>query len=285
MTNHPVDCDESCPEVARTRRREAIGKVFDGIDGDVFHPVDLSTAIPAPHAFVFTRKSLNDAPVDTSTCPNYGSSLEDKHRKIEPAIQGQGWHITSVMAAEETSSSAYSTGLTECFGHPELLMVGWDHDTMVQTIHAAALLVQAGTSFEARMYSHDVVSNTRTIFLPLPPADAAGLLPACVERYGEEGFKALLVVPDRFGRVSPPGEKAVSTAQPLVWTQRWITAMGDHVICIEQDEWSPDEYHWNVANDFGKTFAAGMATSIEGAQALAIAEMVAVASQDHDADE
>ena len=52
-----------------------------------------------------------------------GGTLEELHRRIDDAIDGRGWFISAVEAGPGVPAWAYTIGLSERFGHPELVVV------------------------------------------------------------------------------------------------------------------------------------------------------------------
>lgn len=49
---------------------------------------------------------------------------DDNDQKLLDDVQGHGWHVIGVEADNEGPAFAYSIGLYQTFGHPEVVVFG-----------------------------------------------------------------------------------------------------------------------------------------------------------------
>ena len=74
--------------------------------------------------------------------------MGDPDDKLIKDIREFGWHVIKVFSRTGGPDFAYSIGLFETFGHPEILIVGLALDTMHLLINNIAMDVKSGKTFE-----------------------------------------------------------------------------------------------------------------------------------------
>ncbi|WP_426106338.1 DUF4262 domain-containing protein [Massilia sp. TSP1-1-2] len=79
--------------------------------------------------------------------------------KMKRDIAADGFFVMAVMASESRNTFAYTIGLSESTGHPELLMFGLPLQVAHLVLHDLARLIKAG----ARYNDGDVVSEILSV--------------------------------------------------------------------------------------------------------------------------
>jgi hypothetical protein len=72
--------------------------------------------------------------------------LDDSNRKIVTDVEQHGVHVIHVMGSDSQGWS-YSVGLVDSYGHPEVIIVGMDHETAQAAINELAKRVKGGARF------------------------------------------------------------------------------------------------------------------------------------------
>ena len=132
-------------------------------------------------------------------------NLNAIRRQIEANIQKFGWAVQGVLPDDDTPSYSYSIGLTENFGHPEILMMGFSTDLMMQIINIVGDQVKSGERFSDWSTSDVVVRDFSVILRLVPPAVAEHWARAASERYRRQGKQWSLLqvfLPDQAGLFS-----------------------------------------------------------------------------------
>ena len=131
----------------------------------------------------------------------------DRSRGVARFIRETRKHIAdyglSVLHVHEEPGSpgfAYSIGLWETFGHPEILIIGLRREQGHGIINACADLIRAGTVFrEGERYS-DVLKGYAVEFLEIAPDYHPTYLGSAIRFYGKRVPALQIVYPDRDGR-------------------------------------------------------------------------------------
>jgi len=129
-------------------------------------------------------------------------NLNAIRRQIEANIQKFGWAVQGVLPDDDTPSYSYTIGLTETFGHPELLMMGFSPDLMMQLLNLVGDLVKGGERFGDWSASDVVVRDFSVILRLVPHAVAEQWARAASERYRRQGKPWSLLqvfLPDQAG--------------------------------------------------------------------------------------
>jgi len=120
--------------------------------------------------------------------------------ELRTDVEQHQWVVLKV-DAETTADYGYSVGLTRSFGHPELVVVGLDDDTMQDLINEIGDAVAGGAAFRDGSTSPDFLEGYDVTFRALPPSMRATHFAWADRFYGEGDFSVLQVVyPDRRGR-------------------------------------------------------------------------------------
>lgn len=69
--------------------------------------------------------------------------LDDSERKTVEDVRSGGVHVIHVLGSDSPGWS-YSVGLTDSYGHPEVILVGMDHETAHAAINELAKRVKGG---------------------------------------------------------------------------------------------------------------------------------------------
>lgn len=73
--------------------------------------------------------------------------IDEIKRRMERGIKDYGWWIQAVLPGPDNPPFAYTVGLTETFGHPELLMIGFRPEMMHDLLNGCGRLVKSGERF------------------------------------------------------------------------------------------------------------------------------------------
>jgi hypothetical protein len=95
---------------------------------------------------------------------NLPSPTDEVDRKLLADVQGHGWHVIWVETDEEGPGFAYSIGLHYTFGHPEVIVFGLSGVTMHRMINEIGERIRAGSRFDNRDESADVLDGCNVIF-------------------------------------------------------------------------------------------------------------------------
>jgi hypothetical protein len=142
-------------------------------------------------------------------------------REIDPRvlrdIARHGWHVVKVMEDDHGPAHAFSIGLHETHGHPEIVATGPDLDVLHQLVNAVGEDVREGRRFEADRAYDGIVTGLRCHFRAVHPANYPDFLGYAGWYYGGASFPALQCIwPDHEGRY-PWHEgfpEALATQQP-----------------------------------------------------------------------
>lgn len=88
---------------------------------------------------------------------------------IKEHIQKYGWRFQYVFDAEgEKENFAYTIGLEESFGHPEIMIFGLKRETMHSLLQEVADAVRGGSAFKPdQRYSEILSGDYQVMFKPL----------------------------------------------------------------------------------------------------------------------
>jgi hypothetical protein len=85
--------------------------------------------------------------------------LSDRDRELLLRLETHGWYVIKVGAGAGEPAFAYSLGLYERFGHPELILFGLTLDTMHQLINDAGEQIKNGKRFEDGQHYDDLLDD------------------------------------------------------------------------------------------------------------------------------
>jgi len=67
--------------------------------------------------------------------------------KMLDDVRKFGWHVVGILGDDEGPPYSFSVGLYLTFGHPEIVVMGMDHEAAQQTINRIGALIQSGNLF------------------------------------------------------------------------------------------------------------------------------------------
>ena len=118
-------------------------------------------------------------------------------KELVADVDQHHWVVLKI-TPDRAPEYAYSVGLAKSFGHPELVVVGLDDETMQELINDIGDAIESGRSFKDGDVSPDFLEGYDVTFRGVPSHLHAAQF-AWAERYYAEGdFTVLQVVyPDR----------------------------------------------------------------------------------------
>ncbi len=121
-------------------------------------------------------------------------------------IRSHGWHCVMVAPeAEGEEAFAYTIGLAERFGQPEVLVFGLPEASAHALLARCVALAEAGQRLAAGERGDLLGGGYRVRLAPLRADRYGEYLGTAFRHYGERPFQALVLLwPDREGRF--PGE-------------------------------------------------------------------------------
>jgi hypothetical protein len=120
--------------------------------------------------------------------------MSDADGKVISDIKEYGWHVVKVFSKRGGPDFAYSIGLYESFGHPEILVVGLGLDTMHQIINNVGADVKTGKTFHAGFQYADILDNYDCAFREVLKDYYADLFGWGISHYQGTGFPAVQCV-------------------------------------------------------------------------------------------
>lgn len=123
---------------------------------------------------------------------------DDRTRDL---VAEHGWAVVTVPEDEEGPGFAYSVGLAERFGHPEVAISGMPTDLMHRLVNDAADLVAGGTTLTDGVRTDALLDGYACIVRAAAAANYGEYFGAAERYYGGRPFEAVQVFwPDRDGR-------------------------------------------------------------------------------------
>lgn len=120
--------------------------------------------------------------------------------ELRADVEQHQWVVLKV-TPDKAAEYGYSVGLTRSFGHPELVVVGLDDETIQELVNEIGEAVANGAAFADGMTSGDFLEGYDVTFRALPPALRSTHFAWADRFYGDSEFAVLQVVyPDRKGR-------------------------------------------------------------------------------------
>lgn len=109
--------------------------------------------------------------------------------------------MIKVAEDEDGPGFAYSVGLFQSFGHPEIIIFGLSLELMHRLINDLGQMIRAGERFDDHSSSSDPLEGYRIRFRQVAPGARDYYFGAAVRFYGDEEFPSLHCIwPDRLGR-------------------------------------------------------------------------------------
>ena len=118
--------------------------------------------------------------------------------KLIEDIREYGWHVVKVFSRTGGPGFAYSIGVFETFGHPEILIVGLALETMHLLINNIANDVKSGKTFENLRDYDDILDGYKCAFRRVTRGHYKDLFGWAISHYQGIDFPVLQCVwPDR----------------------------------------------------------------------------------------
>lgn len=124
--------------------------------------------------------------------------MNDHVQQVIEDIQQYGWHVVLVMAEGDLPAFGYTIGLYHSYGHPEIILVGLERETIHKILNTIGGDVKQGGTFEAHTESDAVLKGYRVAFRPMAKQWYYEYLGVAINYYEGVEFPVLQCVwPDR----------------------------------------------------------------------------------------
>jgi hypothetical protein len=126
--------------------------------------------------------------------------LEERDAKLLEVLEQSGWFVTKVGATDYEPAFAYSMGLYQHFGHPEIILFGLDLAVMHRLINDVGERIRQGRRYEEGNRYDDLLAGYQCEFRRVDPRHYDELLSWAVWYYTGSQFPVLqLTWPDPTG--------------------------------------------------------------------------------------
>jgi hypothetical protein len=139
---------------------------------------------------------------------------------MKHAIEQFGWTVMLVEATPYLPGFAYTIGLWQNFGHPEIIAFGLSTNTLHLSLNTVGEMVKAGRKMEfGKIYTDEIFEQSDVQFLQVDQRNVTDYFGQAIEYYNSADFPALqLVWTDRNNKF--PWEEGFETEfefrQPLL---------------------------------------------------------------------
>ena len=116
--------------------------------------------------------------------------------KMKADIQKFGWHCLSVFPTqdEEGEIFTYTVGLTETFGHPEIMIFGLNKDTAHGILTDCVEIIRSGNVFLSdEEYSNVIGGGFKVVFKQVKPECLSEYFGMAGRYYGGGDFSGLVM--------------------------------------------------------------------------------------------
>ena len=155
--------------------------------------------------------------------------MDDVERRVRSDVDTFGWHVAKIAGDESAPPWAFTIGLEEQFGHPEIAIFGMELDLLHRVLNHIGEQVKRGRRFEDGERAEGVLANHAPCFRLVLPRWHSPFLGNAGWFYGEKGFSALQCFwPDANGNLpwEPGFDPAWAGRQPLLFEEDEETALG-----------------------------------------------------------
>jgi hypothetical protein len=146
------------------------------------------------------------------------ASADHREKKVLDDVARYGWHILVVMsAADDAPWFAYTIGLYESFGHPEIITFGLAHPLMARLLNFVGQEAKAGREQAAGTRVSGLLDGLDCTFATFPRSEYHARLGYALWYYDSSQFPVLqLFWPDRDGRFpwDPEADSHARRCQP-----------------------------------------------------------------------
>ena len=94
--------------------------------------------------------------------------MDKRDAKVHADIKKFGWHVVLVTEDSDGPAFAYSIGLQKTFKHPEVFVMGLNHEIMHQMINGISDRIKAGERFDAGKKYGEIISSFECLFFEVP---------------------------------------------------------------------------------------------------------------------
>ena len=155
--------------------------------------------------------------------PDQTEGLSGPDAKVLNDIKDFGWHVVSVGAVEGESGPdwAFSIGLHQSFGHPEIVIFGLPLKTCSQIVNAIGKSIKSGAKYQSKGSYPEILQDPYMCsFREVLRKHYGDYVGYALWFYGDDSFPLLQCFwPDKQGRF--PWEEAcneyVKKSQPLLY--------------------------------------------------------------------
>jgi hypothetical protein len=144
---------------------------------------------------------------------------EDREQKLVSDIEEVGWHVIMIPEDDEGPALAYSIGLFQTFGHPEIIVFGLDLEVMHHVINLIGEEVRRGQRFADGQTASGIIEGYDVRFLDVARRHYPERFGYARWYYKGDDFPALQCLwPDKQGRF-PTGAyyaEPLRACQPLL---------------------------------------------------------------------
>jgi len=170
------------------------------------------------------------------------SKLDDHERQMLDDIAKYGWHVVGIASDEKYPAWAFSVGLFETFGHPEVLLKGLKVETLMGMVNLVGERVKSGEVFQPkRRYNSTVAENLDCRFQTVEESLYDDYIGAAEWYYGHKQFPLLQCLwPDKSNRL--PGDKGY----PEAWVcLQEMTSIDDDAEEVFEEPKSDSDWPFN----------------------------------------
>lgn len=160
--------------------------------------------------------------------------LDDRERKVLGDVEEHGWNVTNILERDGAPGWAFTIGLFENYGHPEVTIFGMTPENRHAILNWIGGNIRDGKSFAAGQ-EHDWVLEGRNCWSrEVMKAWYRDLFGWAIWFYGGTEFPAVQCLwPSKDGIYPWQGNAGFSSSQPMLYEQDVLSArmlhyVGDH---------------------------------------------------------
>ena len=128
------------------------------------------------------------------------TTIDPRDQKVLDDISRYGWHVVKVFEDDAGPGFAFTIGLFESYGHPEVIAFGLPLDRLHAILNLVGVDAKAGLRRNAGDVSADFLAGYSCTFIEFPASAFAQYLGYALWFYSGRSFPVLqLVWPDKAG--------------------------------------------------------------------------------------
>ena len=134
-------------------------------------------------------------------------------------IRDHGWHCTSIGGEDDTPPFSYTIGLLDTFGHPELVIFGFNSTMAHSVLSIVARAAERGQAFDLGQSCDKLLDNYSCVFVEVPRAHHAEHVLSACWYYQDRDFPLYQIVwPSLDGHFPwhPDASEDLLAAQPVL---------------------------------------------------------------------